>query len=230
LKSDCELEVIYNDRVFKVHVGVEITLSPDVSKVGSTYFEGILQLRNARQEIKEYIQNYCVKNKVFVNKITDKESEVDYYFVKKHQIQPLALKLMRNFGATIDNNPRLFSRNRQTSKDIYRLNVLVTIPSFTVGDVVDFNDMPFYVTETGKIVTGINLILGKKATFRNEEASNVKKLPKLKSKIMITHPEPQVIDPETYEAIVLRNPLGGEIVQGQNVTFVRYKGCNYLLK
>jgi NMD protein affecting ribosome stability and mRNA decay len=230
IKKECEMEIEYNDKLFKVPVSVEVTLSPDVSKVGSTYFEGILQLRNGRQDVKEYIVSYCKKNSVFVNKLVDKGAEVDYYFVKKHQMQPLALKLMRNFGAEIESNARLFSRNRLTSKDIFRLNVLVTIPKFTVGDVVEIDDYPFYIKETGKIITGINLILAKKATFRNEEADKVKVIPKMKTKITIVHPAPQVLDPENYESLEIRNPLNIAVKPEQNVVVVKHKGKAYLIK
>jgi NMD protein affecting ribosome stability and mRNA decay len=230
MKKTYDVEVEYNDKLFKVPISVEVTLSPDVAKVGTTYFEGILQLRNARQDVKDYIQSYCVKNRVFINKMTDKGGDVDYYFVKKKEIQPLALKLMRNFGAKIESNAQLFSYNNQTSKDIFRVNVLVTIPLFTVGDVVDANDCPFYVLEMSKIITGINLELGKKSTFRNEEIDDVKKLQRLKSKILTVRPELQVMDPENYETIAAKNTLELEVAPDQNVQFVKYKGNAYLVK
>lgn len=230
IKKDFDMEVVFNDKLFKIPVNVEVTLSPDVSKVGSTYFEGIFQLRNARDEVKEYIQNYCKKNKVFVNKLVDKGKEVDYYFVKKNHMQPLALKLMRNFGATIENNARLFSKNRQTSKDIYRVNVLAVIPEFMVGDVVEYEGFPVLIKETGKIITGLNLSLGKKATFRNTDVDKIKKLQKFKAKITIIHPEPQVVDPENYESLSIINPLNIPVNQEQNVVIVKHKGKAYLIK
>lgn len=230
MKKECFLEVVFNDKMFRIPVDVEVTLSPDVSKVGSTYFEGIFQLRNGRDEVKEYILNYCKKNKVFVNKLVDKGKEVDYYFVKKNQMQPLALKLMRNFGAKIESNARLFSKNRQTSRDIYRLNVLATLPGFSVGDVVEYNGDPVLVKETGKIITGLNLEIGKKATFRNEEADSVRIIQKFKSKITITHPAPEVIDPENYESLKILNPLNITLKQEQNVVIVKHKGKAYLIK
>jgi NMD protein affecting ribosome stability and mRNA decay len=230
LKNEVYLEVVYNDKLFRIPVNVEVTLSPDVSKVGSTYFEGVFQLRNARDDVKEYIVNYCKKNNVFVNKLVDKGKEVDYYFVKKNQMQPLALKLMRNFGAAIESNARLFSRNRQTSRDIYRLNVLATIPAFATGDVVEYKGFPVLIKETGKIITGINLALGKKVTFRNEEANSVIVLPKLKSKITITHPRVEILDPETYESLAAENPLSISTKQDQNVVIVKNKGKAYLIK
>jgi NMD protein affecting ribosome stability and mRNA decay len=225
-----ELEVEYKEKLFKIPVNVEITLSPAVAKVGSTYFEGILQLRNARTDVKEYVKNYAAKHEVFINKIVDKGKDVDYFFVRKKQLQPLALKLMRNFGAVIDSNAQLFSRNRLTSKDIFRVNTLVTLPDFAVGDVVEFEGAPFFVKETNKIITGMNLATGKKATFRSDQASSAKLLPRLKSKITIVRPEVQIIDPNTYEAMVVKNPLGLEFKPEQNVFFVNFKGNAYVLK
>jgi NMD protein affecting ribosome stability and mRNA decay len=230
LKKTCELEVVYNGRAFRVPVSVEVTLSPDVAKVGSAYFEGILQLRNARQDVKGYIRNYCAKNRVFVNKVADKGGEVDYFFVRKREMQPLALKLMRNFGAKVESNARLFSRDKQTSRDIYRQNILVTVPGFAVGDVVDANGCPFYVKETSKIITGINLATGKKSTFRGEEAGTAGKLPVFKSRVISVRPEVQVLDPETYGPLAAKNPLGIDVRADQNVQFVKYRGNAYLVK
>lgn len=230
LKKDIDIEVEFNDKIFKIPVGVEVTLSPDVSKIGSTYFEGTFQLRNGRQEVKDYIKAYCKKNKVYVNKLVDKGSEVDYYFVKKNQMQPLALKLMRNFGAEIETTARIFSKDRQTSKDIYRVNVLATIPKFAVGDVVEYQKFPFLVKETGKIITGMNLSLGKKATFRNEQADSVSVIPKLKTKITITQPQAQVLDPENYQSVEFENPLKIEVRPEQNVQIIKHRGKAYLIK
>ncbi|MGV8169418.1 MAG: NMD3-related protein [Candidatus Nanoarchaeia archaeon] len=224
------MEVERNGKVFRVPVNIEVTLSPAVSKVGSTYFEGILQLRNATQEVKEYVNNYTKKNGVFINKTVDKGKDVDYFFVKKKQMNPLSLKLMRNFGAKIESNAQLFSYNRQTSKDIFRVNVLVTIPDFCVGDVVEANDSPFLVKETSKIITGVNLITGKKATFRSEDSASIKKLKKQKSKVVMVQPELKALDQETYQMITLKNPLNIGVVQDQNITIVKYKEESYLVK
>ncbi|MGV8162860.1 MAG: NMD3-related protein [Candidatus Nanoarchaeia archaeon] len=230
LQKIFEMEVERNGKIFKIPVNVEITLSPAVSKVGSTYFEGILQLRNARGEVKEYVNNYTKKHEIYINKVVDKGKDVDYFFVRKKQLTPLALKLMRNFGAVIENSAQLFSRNRLTSKDIFRVNVLVTLPNFISGDVIDVEDHPFFVKEMNKIITGVNLITGKKTTIRNEEATHIKALEKFKAKITITRPEIQVVDPSTYEQIVLKNPLGITVVPDQNVVFVKHHGNGYLIK
>jgi NMD protein affecting ribosome stability and mRNA decay len=230
LEKTLDFEVEYKDKLFKIPVNVGITLSPAVAKVGSKYFEGILQLRNARQDVKEYIAQYTAKHEVYINKVVDLGKDVDYFFVRKKQLQPLALKLMRNFGAVIDSNAQLFSRNRQTSKDIFRVNTLVTLPNFAIGDVVEFEDAPILIKETNKIITGINLATGKKATFRSEQANSSKLLLKLKSKITIIRPEVQIIDPKTYESMVVKNPLGLEFKVEQNVLFVNYKGNAYVLK
>jgi len=230
LNRDLEIEVEYKDKIFKVPINVDITLSPAVAKVGSTYFEGILQLRNANPEVKEYIRAYTIKHEVFINKTVEKGKDIDYFFVRKRQLQPLALKLMRNFGATIESNAQLFSRNRQTSKDIFRVNELVTLPNFIIGDVVEVEDIPFFVKETNKIITGINLITGKKSTFRNEQAPEVKIIPKVKSKIMTVHPQLQIMDPESYQLVDLKNPLEIQTFQDQNVIFIKHKGVAYLIK
>ena len=234
LKKEIPLTIAYEDREFVLPVETEVTYSPGVSKIGSTYFEGILQLRNATPESKEYVKKFLLsksKKQVLVNKVIDKNSSVDYFFTDKKKMRPLALKLVRNFGGYISENPQLFSKDKQTSKDIYRQNMLVELPSFKEGDVVDLDGTLVLVKKTEKIITGINLETGKKTTFTytpmNSESFKVVK--QEKTTVSQTKPELQAILPETYQPVKAGNPLKLSLVPGQKIRLVRQEKKYYVL-
>ncbi len=234
LKKEIPLAVAYEDREFLLPVEVEVTYSPGISKVGSTYYEGVLQLRNATTESKDYVKKFVLrrsKKDVLVNKVVDKKSSVDYYFTAKKKMRPLALKLVRNFGGYISENPQLFSKDKQTSKDIFRQNVLVELPPFREGDVVVVDERPVLVKKTEKIITGVNLETGKKTTFSYSagNAESFKVLGKEKTSVVQVEPGLSVLRPDTYQPVKALNPLKIKFVPGQKARFVRYKNKYYVL-
>ncbi len=230
LKKQLEIIIEYADQEFLVPVDVEITYSPKYAKAGSTYFEGILQVRNTRENVREYIQKYVQKNQILINKQTHKEKESDYFFVDKRKMQPLAQKLIRNFGGQIDANAQLFSHNKQTSKDIYRVNVLVTIPDFQEKDVIIYDNKTLLITGLGKIITSTNLETNKKYTFHFNIKENYELAKKMKTTVSKTEPEIEVLHPKTYQSVLCENPLDVKVKAGQNVVIVENKSRLFLLK
>jgi len=234
LKRDIMFKVQTKEYEFELPVHVEVTYSPYIGKIGGTYYEGILQLRNARAGVKEYVKKYIEKNasrKVFVNKIVDVKDSVDYYFLAKKHMIPLGLKIIRNFGGVIDSNSQVFSRNSMTSKDIFRVNVLVTVPLFSEKDVVVVEEKPIMVTRLNKIISGINLMTGKKSTFKmtSDNVNVIKPLKKVKVQVITIVPQIEVIDPETYQNVPIKNTLNLELNLGQNLNCVRYNSVLYLV-
>ncbi len=234
LKKEIPIVLLYEGREFVLPVETEVTYSPGVSKVGSAYYEGILQLRNASAESREYAKKFLLsksKKQVLVNKVVDKNSSVDYYFTDKKKMRPLALKLVRNFGGYISENPQLFSKDKQTSKDIYRQNILVELPPFGEGDVIVMGETLILVKKAEKIITGINLETGKKTTFSytpaNSDSFNV--VSQEKTTVSQTRPELYVLRPDTYQPVKAGNPLGLSLVPGQKIKLVSREQKYYVL-
>ena len=230
-KITLEALIEYQGEEFIIPIETEITTSPAISKEGSTYYEGILQVRNTNKEIKDYIKNQIQKNEIPINKITQTKETADYYFQKKKQMEPLALKIMRNFGGIIRTNAQLFSHNKQTSKDIYRVNTLITIPKFSTGDVIIRDGKPLKVTATKKIINTTNLETGKKYAFKLEE-KDLEVIPEKKHKTRITktHPEIEIMSPETYQSVPAKNNLKQEkeLKQGQKVSVIKFKNHYFI--
>lgn len=232
MKKDYEVIIIISDNKYTIPISVEVTTSPSFSKVGTDYFEGILQVRNMTKDAKAFV-NELIKNTegLYVNKVVEKEESADYYFVKKKYIGRIAEKIVNEYGAKADFNAQLFTQDKQTSKELYRLNVAVHIPPFRKGDVLLIKEDLILVTSTGKKNTGLELKKKKNLAFKYDPEQNheYKIIPQQKTKIINTHPA-TVLSKESYEAIEVENPKKISVEIDQNVTIVEHKGSAFLIK
>ena len=175
------------------------------------YFEGILQLRYPHDEVLKFIRQHMQKvthRGVFISKTVDQKNGVDLYFTKKTFMKLLADKLGNRFGARVDNNPTLFSHNHQTSKDIYRLNILVEFPEFCVGDCVMFipvharsvgGPVVVKILSLGRLMTAKDLMSGKRISFELKYTKDLVRLEQYISQVSSLIPYLAVIHPETYQ-------------------------------
>ncbi|MFP4567939.1 MAG: NMD3-related protein [Candidatus Woesearchaeota archaeon] len=232
IKKEFDTIVEIEGERYTLPVLVEVTTSPSFAKVGTSYFEGILQLRDATKEIKDYIIDELDSNEIYVNKVDDKGDSVDYYFVKKRYITRIAEKLITKYGGYMDANAQLFTQDSQTSKELYRLNVVVYIPPFTRGDVIIKKDELILITSIGKTITGHEYKSGKNINFKYnpKEKHEYKQAEKQKTKIITVHPEIQALSNKTYEVITIENPKQIHTEKNQTITIVEHEGRAYLVK
>lgn len=202
-------------------------------KRSTQYFEGILQLRKSKPQTIDFIEQELKKVErkgVFVTKTVETADGVDLYITDKNQLKLLAQKIHERFGGKISVNAQLFSHNHQESKHIYRINTLVELPTFTVGDVISFihhgtkrhDDELIYllVTRLGKIIHGINLIKGKHLAFEMKYAAEITLIPIHKTSVAAIYPEISVLHPESYQAENPLNPLNIKCQVNQKVDIV----------
>lgn len=227
---EVELKVSPKEKYY-IPASMELTTCPKCSKKGTQYFEGILQLRNPTQEVIEFIRSEARKQKEKGIYITKEEKiaygkGMDFYFTSQKYIQNLGQKLQNTFGGILKINPSLFSRNRQTSKDLFRVNVLFELLDFKVGDIVAIDNKVVHVTEIGKIGIGHDLKTGKKTNF-DYRKKDYKVLEKKKTTIVKIYPYIDVLDPETYQSIKTENSKEAKV--GDETEIVMDKGAVYLL-
>jgi len=129
------------------------------------YYEGILQLRNPNKEVIDFIERHIEgKENVFITKKEKVRNGIDFYITSKKYLQNLGRKLQNCFGGELKISSRLFSRDRQTSKNIYRVNVLFRLPGFKKGDIIELKGDKIKVINIGKNVFGKNIKTGKKVS------------------------------------------------------------------
>jgi nonsense-mediated mRNA decay protein 3 len=210
VKKDIILVIVHKKQEFEIPARIEITLCNKCSKKGTQYFESVLQLRNATKEVYYFIMNEISKQSkkgIHLNKasLLDKYSQkdVDLYLTTKNYATVLAEKVRKTYGGTIKKNAKLFSIDWETSKNQYRLNVLLEMPSYGKDDVLKIDDDLFKIISLGTKIHAINLKTKAKTTLPHKDYDILKPS---SFQVIKKYPEYEILDPETYYQARLMNP------------------------
>jgi NMD protein affecting ribosome stability and mRNA decay len=89
------------------------------------YFEGILQLRNPNEEVLNFIRNQFKNNsKAWIAKEEGLKTGIDLYISSNKFLLSLGKKLKKSFKGELKTSRKLYTKNRLTSKNVYRVTVL----------------------------------------------------------------------------------------------------------
>ena len=127
LNPEIEIRIRADNQEFDIPAQIKFTYCQKCGKAGSQYFEGILQLRDVSKDVQHFVEQRLKKAEqkgIFTNNITQQKNGTDYYITDKKFLRSLGKELNKQFKGELNESPQLFSHNKQTSKDIYRLNVL----------------------------------------------------------------------------------------------------------
>ena len=164
-KDDILFEVDVEGQSFEIPGTIEYTYCPKCAKAGSQYFEGTLQLREATPELLAFVRADIAahaKDGVHIESEKGRGGSADFKLTSTKYMRQLGKKLKVRFNGELTETVKLFSRNRQTSKEIYRTNVLFKLRKNKVGDVVDYRGRKIRIKSIGKRVSGIDVDTGKK--------------------------------------------------------------------
>jgi len=101
------------------------------------YFEGRLQLRNYREEVLRFVINQVAKDPgVHIAKEKMVKNGLDLYMSSNKFLRKLGKKLKNSFTGTLKESVKLHTRDKQTSKNLYRLTVMFRCYPFRKGDKV----------------------------------------------------------------------------------------------
>jgi len=94
------------------------------------YYEGILQIRNPSEEVLNFICNQFENNqKVWIAKHEKLKNGIDFYISSNKFLLALGKKLKKSFKGELKTSRKLHTRNRVTSKAVYRVTVLFRVES-----------------------------------------------------------------------------------------------------
>jgi len=191
----------------------------------NNYFQGILQLRNVDESIMEYVLSQFEKHKIGIAKIQEFKNGFDIYSASNKFSRKIAHKLKNEFGGQVKESPKLFSKSKLTSKNIYRLNVLYKGPELKKGEIVKFKDKIIKVSSlTKNMIKGTDIVSGNRISVPNE---SVKILEPKKTIVVNVKPQVEVMHPETYQSIIPENKKRVKV--NQEVQIVVYRDKIYLL-
>jgi len=99
--------------------------SPSSDQRHALYYQAIIQLRPANERLIEYTLNY-LKNKedVTIAKREKLKTGIDLYISSNRVALALGKRLKQVFPGELTLSRELHTRDRQTSRDLYRVTVL----------------------------------------------------------------------------------------------------------
>jgi NMD protein affecting ribosome stability and mRNA decay len=199
-------------------------------KEGTQYFEAVLQIRSPDYDILEksigFLQQRVASLRhkgMFINKVERLDDGYDLYVTNKKVAQALGKELQDNFGGEYKSSPHLFSKNKQTSKNIYRVSILVNLPGFEKNDIILVNDRVYKVEKLGSkiklsdLITNNHLIID----FAKLHYAVLKEYTTYVSR---TQPYLEVINPFDFQSSMVRNHSTSNFELGQEVNVVVHKG------
>jgi NMD protein affecting ribosome stability and mRNA decay len=203
-----------NSKIIKKYFFVKIHFNfcKLCEKIKSGYYEGVFQLRNKQNPSYKILQKevieYVKKSKdVGINKIVEDKSGIDFYFTSQKIMQKIGTILYKKYGGELKLSKRLFSKDRQTSKEIYRICLLLRLSEFSPMDVVSFDNKYYLIKSFSKNeIFASDLITHKNRTLRLKEVELILKEAELKS-AMVTKRKPhvEVLNPIDFQSTQLEN-------------------------
>ncbi|PIN79755.1 hypothetical protein COV16_02555 [Candidatus Woesearchaeota archaeon CG10_big_fil_rev_8_21_14_0_10_34_8] len=203
VKSKIENQIVDEEFVLPLKITYAQCDSCAITK--TDYFEGILQLRANRDLDKAQdfvLKEVSYRHDVAITKTEKVKNGFDYYFTKQRYIPVIMKKLQERFGASGETHAQLFSR--KDGKDIYRVNAIVRLPDFSVGDIVKCNNKILKVVKIGKHATGCDLKTGKSLSFNMKDAEMLD-FKVYNVEISKHYPQLEVLHPETYQSVAVAN-------------------------
>ncbi len=129
----------------------------------SEYFEGILQLRAPNKEILDFVLDSAEDQKqIMITKQKKVKNGIDLYFTSNKFLQSIGKRLKKKFCGELKTSTKLFSRNKQTSKDIFRLTVLFRHIPYKVGEIIEYNGDKIKILSLGARVHAKDISTGRK--------------------------------------------------------------------
>jgi nonsense-mediated mRNA decay protein 3 len=198
-------------------------LCPKCSKFKSGYFEGILQLRDVDNDVVDYALEklkQSEKRGIFLSKKKKVKNGFDLYITKKSYLHELAQELLKKFGGEKKASRKLFSRDKQKSRDIYRINVLFRQSKFRKGDIISIEGEPFKVKNITSRIELENLKTGKIKSIPLKYL-DVKNTEEIKETVVSSvFPELKIINPYTFQAEKPTNSKNKKFRIGEKVKVV----------
>jgi len=170
-KKHIQLEISFPGEKYDIPADLIFTECPRCAKQRSTYFEAILQLRNPKPEIIDFIERRIEHKKesgIFLTDMKEVRNGIDFYITSKKYAMHLGRLLQKKFFGIYKASPQLFTRDKNTQKDVYRVNVLFKAFDAKPGDIIRMGEEEIKLLEArGERIQGMNMKTRKKV-FVNE--------------------------------------------------------------
>jgi len=231
-----QMSFILNNDKGQFSVSFSEKLCDTCSRTKSGYFEGIFQVRNKKNSnfpalIEKTQEKILARKGVFVSKIIESKTGVDFYISSNKYLISLSKELWKQFGGEIKHSKKLFSRDHMTNKEVYRGTILLRLTDYGVGDILIIKKSLYLITSIqGDRVKTNELKTGKHRAFPRIKKEDYEEIiPKsefFRVVVVTTKPILTVLHPKTYETIRVENQID---TKEQNILVAEYKGKLYVI-
>lgn len=205
---------------YAAHVPVELAQCDRCASAKSGYFEGILQLRNQRPEVVEYVEQTVARvEEARITRATDVKGGIDFEFSNQQFLTSFVHDLQKRFGGVVRKSSKLHTYDHQRSKKVYRLTCLLQLPGFWVGDVIETRKRLVRVTSMGSVVKGYELRLRKSTALPCPQDEEFELHEPVETSVSRTRPHVMILDPEDFQEVRLGH-LAPELQPGAVVEVV----------
>jgi len=87
------------------------------------YFQAIIQLRPYDQELWDFVERRIEKSDAWISKRVKLKTGIDLYISSNKVARQIGKVLKKVFKGELKESRKLYSRDKQTSKNIYRVTV-----------------------------------------------------------------------------------------------------------
>lgn len=173
------------------------TLSPKFGK-HAQYLEGVLQVRNEDEETLRFLFNYLQQHGTSIAKRTEQKNGTDYFLSSKTIVERAAYALQEKFGGLVKTSAQLFGRDKQRSRNLYRVNALIEMPPFKEGAVIKTEKDVLLLLERQKRLKFYSLVRGR-LIYHEYKQLDWKQLPIVETTVAANTDELTVLHPETFQ-------------------------------
>lgn len=204
--------------VFEVPVSVD--QCDRCSQAKSGYFEGVLQLRNPRDEVVEHIEREVAgSDEATISAARDVNGGIDFDFTNQQFMAAFVHDLQERFGGEVRKSSKLHTYDHQSSKKVYRLSVLLRLPKFWVGDVIETRKRLVRVKKMGSVMRGFDLRHRKSTAFPCPRDDEAVVHTTEKAVVSSVRPRVMILDPFDYQEVALAHEAS--VSPGQQLRVVR---------
>lgn len=131
---------------------------PRCSRYMSNYYEAILQVRamnrhlteDEREELDNFVRSEIDKRlkkdrMAFISKFIPQKEGLDYQIGSMGGARNIASSIKSKYGGRTYETAKLVGVEKDTGKNQYRITVVVRIPEYKVGDIVEYKNKPYKV-------------------------------------------------------------------------------------
>jgi NMD protein affecting ribosome stability and mRNA decay len=230
-KIATQVTVSYKGKKTPLNVTVTHGICVLCYKQKTQYFDGILQIRGSRPKTLALVHKHLAtilkdKERLFIARVEEHKNGADLFMSDKRQMHRMALVLHKKFGGTLTEHPTHFSYNHQSSRNLYRLTILITLPDVEKGDVIDYKNEPILIKKVGTRLLGKNLHDRRSVDLPGVGKYSV--VPLAETTVTNIKPHVEALHPTTYQSERLHDAIANMQI-GQKIKVALHPRGIYLV-